>query len=675
MRLRHRAPAPVPSVTATPRSFLSIVLSFACVLTLGVDWPQPAAAASAAKDKKTKQDPALKGLPITELNADEAILHALNRLAYGPRPGDVEHIRQMGLAKWIDQQLNPNSINDKALDARLENYPTLRMTSATLIADYPQPKQAEKQAQAQRQAQATQTRSDAAAAVVAKDMQSSPRQARPAAATGQQGSSGDSAAQTSPDDSNATSPTKEASMKDARQEANVATRGAGGKRDLLGGDPNAVPRAIADDSKRPQRVVEELAMAKVTRAIYSQRQLQQVMDDFWFNHFNVFAAKGEDRWYLTSYERDVIQPHTLGKFKDLLTSTAKSPAMLFYLDNFLSADPRAAQRQASERAMRQQARAWRLGQPPPQAQKKNNVRGLNENYGRELMELHTLGVDGGYTQKDVTEVARCFTGWTIDKPRVNPEFKFDERLHDPDPKIVLGKKIHAGGMRDGEEVIDLLVHHPSTAKFISTKLARRFVSDNPPPALVARMAQTFQSSDGDIRAVMKTMIYSPEFWSRDAYRAKIKTPFELVVSTARALGTDVDTSMPLVQWTGRIGQPLYQCQPPTGYSDRAEGWVNTGALLNRLNYSLALAGNKVRGSRTDTPSLLGIDSTTDAKAALDRAVQIFLGGQTAPTTVETLEKQLDSPQIVQARLDDPVKSVNLGVVAGLVLGAPEFQRR
>jgi uncharacterized protein (DUF1800 family) len=473
-----------------------------------------------------------------------------------------------------------------------------------------------------------------------------------------------------------------APMKQEPPPGNVATNGAG-KRDVLGGgDPNNVPRAVADDSKRPQRVVAELAMAKISRAIYSERQLQQVMDDFWFNHFNVFGGKGEDRYYLTSYERDVIQPHALGKFKDLVTQTAKSPAMLFYLDNFLSADPRAAERQAAERAFRQQRRYGRFGgprpprTPPPQAQQqKKNVRGLNENYGRELMELHTLGVDGGYTQKDVTEVARCFTGWTIDKPRQYADFKFDERLHDPDPKYVLGKKIHAGGMKDGEQVIDLLVHHPSTAKFVSTKLARRFVSDNPPQALVNRMAQTFQSSDGDVRAVLKTMIWSPEFWSREAYRSKIKTPFELVVSAARAVGTDVDTPLPLVQWVGRIGEPLYQCQPPTGYSDKAEAWVNTGALLNRLNYSLALAGNKMRGARTDVPSLLGMDSSADAKTALDRAVQVFLGGQAGPTTVETLEKQLDNPQVLQAKLDDPRKQVDLGVVAGLVLGAPEFQRR
>jgi len=239
----------------------------------------------------------------------------------------------------------------------------------------------------------------------------------------------------------------------------------------------------------------------------------------------------------------------------------------------------------------------------------------------------------------------------------------------------MGTKIHAGGMKDGEEVIDILVHHSSTAKFISTKLARRFVSDNPPQSLVNRMAQTFQSSDGDIRVVMKTMIWSPEFWSRDAYRAKIKTPFELVVSAARAMGSDVDTPMPLVQWVGRIGEPLYQCQPPTGYSDKADAWVNTGALLNRLNYSLALAGNKMRGARTDVASLLGVDPSADPRAALDRAVQVFLGGQAGPTTVETLEKQLDNPQVLQAKLDDAHRQVDLGVVAGLVVGAPEFQRR
>ena len=674
MSVNHASDHPTAAILATPKSFLAAILSVACVFSLGIDVTSLSAAPSAARDKKQKQDPALKNLPITELSADEAIFHALNRLAYGPRPGDVERVRQMGLAKWIDQQLNPNSIDDKALEARLGDYPTLKMSTTKLIEDYPQPKQAEKEAAKRAQAQLEQqqqSRSEAAAAV-AKDMQKTPALKDASAEEANQPSAAPADASS---DANVPS-----SMKQDPAMETPGAKGAG-KRDVLGGgDPNNVPRAIAEDSKRPQRVVAELAMAKMTRAIYSERQLQQVMDDFWFNHFNVFAGKGEDRYYLTAYERDVIQPHTLGKFKDLLTASAKSPAMLFYLDNFLSADPRAAQRLAAERAMRQQARYGGYGRrfPPaaPQGQqKKQNERGLNENYGRELMELHTLGVDGGYTQKDVTEVARCFTGWTIEKPRQSPQFKFDERLHDPDPKVVLGKKIHAGGMKDGEEVIDLLVRDASTARFISTKLARRFVSDNPPKELVDRMAKTFTESDGDIKAVMHAMIYSPEFWSRETYRAKIKTPFELVVSAARALGTDVDMPQPLVGWVGRIGEPIYQCQPPTGYSDKAETWVNTGSLLNRLNFSLALAGNKMRGARTDVSALLGVETSSDAKAALERAVQIFLGGQAGPTTVETLEKQLDSPQVVQAKLDDPVKMVDLGVVAGLVLGAPEFQRR
>jgi len=662
------------SILATPRSFLAAILSMTCVFPVGIDVPLLSAMPAAAKDKKPKQDPVLKSLPITELSADEAIFHALNRLAYGPRPGDVERVRQMGLAKWIDQQLNPNSIDDKALEARLENYPTLRMTSAKLIEEYPRPKQEEKQAAKRAQAQLEQDqqrRSGQAAAPEARNTEATPAASEsPATEMKENPSTG----QADAGDGNAPS-----AMKEDPVQENPGAKGAR-KRQALGGDPNNFARALGEDSRRPQRVIAELAMAKVTRAIYSERQLQQVMDDFWFNHFNVFAGKGEDRYYLTSYERDVLQPHAMGKFKDLLTASAKSPAMLFYLDNFLSADPRAAQRLAAERAMRQQGRYGRIGRPlPPRPQqgqqKKQNERGLNENYGRELMELHTLGVDGGYTQKDVTEVARCFTGWTIEKPRQSPQFKFDERLHDPDPKYVLGKKLHAGGMKDGEEVIELLAHNPNTAKFISTKLARRFVSDNPPPELVTRMAKTFQENDGDIKAVMHTMIYSPEFWSRETYRAKIKTPFELVVSAARALGTDVDMPQPLVGWVGRIGEPIYQCQPPTGYADKADAWVNTGALLNRLNFSLALAGNKMRGSRTDVGSLLGVESSADAKAALERAVQVFLGGQAAPTTVETLEKELDNPQVVQAKLDDPVRQVDLGVVAGLVLGAPEFQRR
>ena len=684
-------------VSLSPKSLLSICLAVTFLSTFVVDLPALAANRAAAADKKPKQDPVLKNLPITDLSVDEAIEHALNRLAYGARPGDADKIKQMGLAKWIDQQLNPKTLEDGAMQARLGQYPTLGMSTAQLIAEYPNAKQAAKQETKAAAANSGTNPDNAAASVIRRDMQKGQAQGQPQTAQTSQAPTDPQQVAQKDADANIAAMAQEldgssgstqssggalkvtAASMDAPSpmKSNPATRG-GGKKDVLGMDPNAVPKAISDDSKRPQRVVEELTMAKMTRAIYSERQLQQVMDDFWFNHFNVFAGKGEVKWYLTSYEREVIQPHALGKFRDLVTDTAKSPAMLFYLDNFLSADPNAAARLAAQRAQRQQMRRGPYGYPPrpQQAQnKKKQDRGLNENYGRELMELHTLGVDGGYTQKDVTEVARCFTGWTIEKPRENPQFKFDEKLHDPNPKVVLGKKIHAGGMKDGEEVIDLLVKNPHTAKFISTKLARRFVSDNPPDALVQRMTKSFQKSDGDIREVMRSMIYSPEFWSRDAYRAKVKTPFELVASSVRALGTDVDTPMPLVQWVNRIGEPLYQCQPPTGYSDKADAWVNTGALLNRLNFSLALAGNKVRGSRSDVTALLGGGSGGDAKAALDRAVQVFLGGQAAAGTVETLQKQLENPQVLQAKLDDPVKQVDLGVVTGLVLGAPEFQRR
>jgi len=641
------------------QSLFASVLAVSLVCVQG-DLPV-AAAANSSENRPKQQDAVLKGLPVTELSVDEAVLHALNRLGYGPRPGDVERVKQMGLTKWIELQLNPKSIDDSAVEARLNIYPTLKMSNSQLMAEYPNLKQqaAKQNAQAREETpeQKAQRQADTAINALARDLD-----ANDTSTNGTMPANNGTVAAASPD---TPSPMK----------LNPPTRGAG-RKDALSVDPNAVPPAISDDSKRPQRVVEELAMAKMTRAVYSERQLQQVMDDFWLNHFNVFAGKGEVKWYLTSYERDVIQPHALGKFKDLVNATAKSPAMLFYLDNYLSADPKAAQRLAAQRAMRQMPRGGRRPSAPANPQKsKKQERGLNENYGRELMELHTLGVDGGYTQKDVTEVARCFTGWSIEKPREIAVFKFDEKLHDPDVKIVLGKKIHSGAMKDGEQVIELLSKNPNTAKFISTKLARRFVSDNPPPALVARMAKTFHKSDGDIREVMRTMIYSPEFWSRQAYRAKVKTPYELVASSVRALGTDVDTPMPLVQWVARIGEPLYQCQPPTGYSDKAETWVNTGALLSRLNFSLALAGNKVRGSRSDVLAVLGSETGGDAKAALDRAVQVFLGGQAAPATVETLERQLENPQVLQARLDDAVKQADLGVVTGLVLGAPEFQRR
>jgi len=407
------------------------------------------------------------------------------------------------------------------------------------------------------------------------------------------------------------------------------------------------PEVMAAQRKARQ-VIENLSDQKILRASFSDRQLEEVMVDFWFNHFNVFAGKGMTQVYLTEYERDTIRPRVFGKFRDLLGATAKSPAMLFYLDNWQSADP-AAQDRMMDVGRRRRARFGFMA--PPQIQNSQRPagagqgrprRGLNENYGRELMELHTLGVDGGYTQDDVINVARAFTGWTIDVPRQGGGFRFEPRLHDPNEKVVLGHRIKAGGgQSDGEKVLDILAASPATARFIATKLARRFVSDTPPPALVDRAAKRFHDTDGDIREVVRTILTSPEFFAADAYRAKVKTPFEFVVSAVRASGAEVDEATPLAQAVRQLGMPLYMCQPPTGYADRADAWVNTGALLNRMNFALQLVSNRMRGVRAGT-SLAG-----DA-----------LAGDVSSTTAATIARATDARQ-----------------TAALTLGSPEFQRR
>jgi len=618
--------------------------------------PSPVSQKQKKDQKKGKapeapaQPVALQGLPITDLNESEAILHALNRLTYGPRPGDLEVVRQVGLAKWIDQQLNPDSISDSAMQARLEKYPTLHMSSAKLYSEFPQPQQA------------------------AKKQGISVEEYRKQQQTKQQEANQQMMAMENAE--------PKADQKDGSADgsADDVTMDAGGKSKITkqgynGGDPNRSPLEFYQQLKTPQRIVVELSMAKIDRAIYSERQLYEEMAAFWFNHFNVFAGKGADRWMLTAYERDTIRPHAMGKFEDLVIATAKSPAMMFYLDNWLNTDPAAEQRIAQQRRGRGGFGGFGMQPPRPAQQQQKREFGINENYGRELMELHTLGVDGGYTQQDVVEVAKCFTGWTIRRPQQDGEFFYNPVLHVNGSKHVLGHTIDAGGQNDGMEVIRLLTHDPHTAHHISQQIAQHFVSDNPPAALVDRMAQTFTSSDGDIKAVLHTMFYSPEFWSRDAYAVKIKSPFELVVSAARAVGANVDLPLPMMMWSARIGEPLYQCQPPTGYKDTADTWVNTGALLNRLNYSLTLAGNRLRGAHVDIPALIGADVANDPNTALDRAIKILLNGDVSSQTRSTLEKQLYDPQVIEAKLDDPIKKINVGTVAGLVLGAPEFQRR
>ncbi|HLW99644.1 MAG TPA: DUF1800 domain-containing protein [Candidatus Acidoferrales bacterium] len=552
--------------------------------------PLPSSAAN--DNKNAASENAWKGrLPISDLDENAAITHALDRLGYGPRPGDLQRIRQMGLETWINQQLHPETVPDKPAQDRLLQYSTLSLSSSALMNMYPRPNVAAKR------------------------------------------------------------------MGVTEEEYNKRLQ------DLL--HPPQGMRAAADP--RPQTILNELTMAKLTRAVYSERQLQEQLTDFWFNHFNIFVYKDQDIYLVSSFERDAIRPYLFGKFRDMLGATAHHPAMLIYLDNWLSGDPGAVEH--AKHASPVERRTWKdlpgLG----------NKSGLNENYGRELMELHTLGVDGGYTQQDVIQAAKCFTGWTVRDPGARPDFVFDYRIHDPAPKKVLGKTFKHGGVRDGEEVLDLLVKQKAAAHHLSYQLAEHFVSDNPPPALVDRMAKAFEKSKGDLRETVRTMIYSPEFWSRDSYRAKIKTPFELVASSARALGADVDSPTPLVNWVARIGEPLYQCQPPTGYKDNMETWVNTGALLNRLNFALTLATNRLRGAEVDLASRLGEDVQTDPKRAIVRAVDTFLGGQISAGTRATIEQQSESPQVLHAKLDDPIRKIDLGVITGLVLGAPEFQRR
>ena len=440
-------------------------------------------------------------------NDDAAVKHAVDRLSFGARAGDVDHVKAAGIDRYIDEQLHPERLPDAGVEARLAGLTTLRLTSREIADEFELPQ----------------------------------LRARRAAAANANG---------------------------------------------------AEFKPSPEDQRRATTPMVELQQQKVLRAIYSTRQLQEVLVDFWFNHFNVDARKGVDRFMLTEYERDTIRPRVFGKFRDLLGATAKSPAMLFYLDNWMSVDPG---------GLHLDGRFRRIPRPT-----QNTPKGLNENYARELMELHTLGVDGGYTQQDVTEVARAFTGWTIDQPRQGGGFRFDPRRHDDGKKVVLGRAINGGGQRDGEEVLDILAKHPSTVRFVATKLVRRFVSDTPPPALVDRVATKFKDTDGDLREVMRTLLTSPEFFAPETYHAKVKTPFEFVVSAVRATDAEIHDARVLVRQIAELGQPLYQCQPPTGYKDTADAWVNTGALVGRMNFGLALAGNTLRGVVVSNPQPDGL---------------------------------------------------------------------
>ena len=663
------------------------------VLLLLVVTVLSASAVWAGSKKKNKQAAAAA----SSMDARQRAEHALNRLTFGPRPGDVDRVMAMGVDKWIDQQLHPEKMDDSALNSRLSAFRTLNMNAQQIVAAFPPPQLIK----AVENGRMSMPSDPAERAIYQAQMDRIEN--KQAQKTADQQNDGDP---------NSATDAQKAARREARQFASekydeIMAQPADKRMNTIlqmsPDDREKIARALTPaerdnlmESLSPQQreqlqalrnpeqvVVAELQEGKILRAAYSERQLEEVMTDFWFNHFNIFVNKGADRYLTTDYERDVIRPHALGKFKDLLEATAKSPAMLWYLDNWDSVGAHSEFALNGGRRPQQFRRAFArggFGRPPmqrPQLQqaKQKAPKGLNENYARELMELHTLGVDGGYTQQDVTEVAKVFTGWTIEKPLRGAEFKFDEMRHEPGPKFILGKNIKENGEKEGEKVLDMLAHSPATAHFISKKLAMRFVSDTPPESLVDRMANTFREKDGDIREVLLTMFHSPEFWEPEAYRAKVKTPLEFVVSAIRATDADVTNAMPLVQTLNRMGMPLYQQQPPTGYSMKSDAWVNSAALLNRMNFSLLLASGRMPGVSFDPHRLLGEAPVESADQVVGNFENALLAGDVSKQTHETIMKQLADPQVTGRVLDDPARPARIGIIAGLVLGSPEFQKR
>lgn len=647
--------------------------------------------------------------PLTE---DQKIIHVLNRLGFGARPGDVERVKQIGLDKYIDQQLNPSSINDSAAESKVKSLEIFNMSTAEVFAKYPNPGALLKQLGEGKKAQAAKNQT---------------ADAKPADGT-------QAAAQQDPN----------ALTADQQRE----------RREKL----QALYKEY--DLRPAQQLMPQIAANRILRDVYSERQLQEVMVDFWQNHFNVFAGKGALRWYIPSYERDVLRPNALGNFKDLLIGTAEHPAMLFYLDNFDSISPNAQQPgnrngngrlqeiirnggqlppMARERIKRQTGindveldqRLKQMRDNPQPAKKAQQKRGINENYARELMELHTLGVDGGYSQADIVEVAKCFTGWTIADPRgyrkvtadmiqgkddrqlnrlqkmpgvpddiESGEFYFNQRWHEGGTKTVLGQKIDEGGMKDGLKVIDILVNSPATAHFIAKKLAVKFVSDHPSDAFVGRIADAFHKSGGDIKTTLRAIFTDKEFYAPENYRAKIKTPYELAISAVRALGADTNGSPAMLAMLNKLGEVPYGYQAPTGYPDMAEDWVNTGALLERLNFAIAIASNRIPGTSVNLKNL----ESKDKAGILDNAVAQILDGELSPASRSTLLRQIEQPlpevtegkdpQIEdvdmvkgggggnklgqgnrQARLLAPTGNPDVFKVVSLVLGTPEFQRQ
>jgi len=692
---------------------LASLLCSSLVFT-SVPLPAQAPAKPNAQPKPTQRQPN-KSAP---LSSDERALHALNRFTFGPKPGDLEAVKAMGLDRWFDQQLHPETIDQSDLNARLAQYPAMQLSAQDLILRFPtnamirqtidnkipepqnlalrrvydkeifrydqrQQEKQQKQQVATSMAPSMAGQASASESNMGMAAASTMAPANPMTASSDQNMANPAVPSTAPSNEGLIKKKPQAPVDRAAVDpALVAEIAALPPQQrmirfasmpvpdldpfLKGLKPPqrvAIAAGLTPEQKEylvalvaPQRVVnEELAEQRLTRDIYSNTQLLEVMTDFWLNHFNVFLHKNDETpSYLVSFERDVIRPHALGKFEDLLEATAHSPAMLLYLDNSSSMGPDSP---SAEKAKINAAKH-------PNA-KKQSPEGLNENYARELMELHTLGVNGGYTQTDVTQVARILTGWTVEKPQRGGGFTFDSNRHEPGTKKVLGKKFKDKGEEEGQQLLHMLASNPATARFLSRKIAIRFVGDDPPEALVARLAKSYLSSGGDISKVLQTLYRSPEFWTADTYRDKVKTPLEFIASAARTSNLTALSMEPLVNALRDMGMPLYGSVPPTGYSWQASTWVSTGALVNRMNFALTLAANKLNGVTVNwtTPS-----STSDS-AALPRqpaAPTSPTGPTTAPTTPVTTvaltpesEEQRLEAQLVAGGLSDDTRKALL----------------
>lgn len=612
--------------------------------------------------------------PKTALTPRQQAEHVLDRLSFGPTPGEVEQVQAMGVENWIEQQLHPDQIDDPALNVRLSEFPAMQLQLAQLMQIFP-PNPVIRQI-ADGKLSMPGTVGDPNARVekaiysnaLAEYRQRQEKKTEKAQAAAPAANSGMTMAAGSPAQALQMDVTTLLTESPADRWNAVLSMEPGTVRPFLqqlrgqrqqleaGWNPMQKEVLLAMDPQPDRVISSELPQERLIRAAYSQRQLNEVMVNFWLNHFSIYLRKNEEEpWYLTQFERDVIRPHAMGKFEDLLEAVAHSPAMLVYLDQPQSIGPDSV---AAERG------------------RKKNAAGLNENYARELMELHTLGVNGGYTQADVIEVAKVFTGWGIHNPQ-HDAFEFNERRHEPGSKKVLGKTIkeNSDGEKEGEKVLHMLAMSPATAHFLSTKLATEFVSDDPPKPLINRMAKTYLKSHGDITAVLETMLKSNEFWSQDAYRAKLKTPFEFVVSSVRATGANVASANGLVASLNQLGMPLWGVQQPNGYSLKADPWLGSESLLARMNFALALTSNRIPGVKVALgPNAAPPAPDTDADAGVEEArlEGVLMDGEVAPHTHDAVLKEMDGATTNMAG----TRSVNHAqLAAGLLLGSPDFQRR